>query len=125
MWLRNIRRQLKGVLGKGVLAFAMVALFALGTVGCSDDAPPGQNKEAGVEDSSPVEQGPRLDNGQTKEDIFVWPDSGKQDGASDLWPNPGDAYSGTPFGCVTDADCFGLTCCSTPWGVKVCAKSCN
>ncbi len=39
-----------------------------------------------------------------------------------IWP---DTYSGTPFGCTTDADCFGQVCCKTPWGVKLCMATCQ
>lgn len=34
-------------------------------------------------------------------------------------------YKGGPFGCTHDAECFGLKCCPTPWGVKLCAESCT
>jgi hypothetical protein len=38
------------------------------------------------------------------------------------WP---DVYTGSPFGCQSDTDCFGLRCCPTPWGVKLCAEVCE
>ncbi len=47
-------------------------------------------------------------------DLPLWPDL----------PRP-DQYVGAPFGCVSAADCFGLQCCSTPWGVKLCAATCG
>lgn len=56
-------------------------------------------------------------------DKFVWPDAPPKD---DTWPK-NDIYpggSGTPFGCFTDADCFHLRCCATPWGIKVCMEHC-
>lgn len=39
------------------------------------------------------------------------------------WTAP-DSYAGSPFGCEQDRDCFGLRCCRTPWGVKLCAATC-
>ncbi|PID38777.1 MAG: hypothetical protein CSB49_03810 [Proteobacteria bacterium] len=94
----------------------------MGSLACGDDDPPA------VKDMSIIEAGVdgsiRLD-GDTKKDTFKWPDVGSRDGqVGDLWPT-GDLYSGTSFGCTTNADCFGLTCCATPWGVKICSKTCN
>lgn len=40
------------------------------------------------------------------------------------WP-PDTGYTGSPFGCQRDSDCFGLKCCETPWGVKLCAEVCQ
>ena len=100
-------------------ALAVVALLSTG-VACSDDAPPA-NKDANVDVHKQPDTGPRLDTG--KKDTFMWPDSSDQ-GTPDVWPTP-ETYSGTPFGCTADADCFGLKCCSTPWGVKICAQACN
>lgn len=53
-------------------------------------------------------------------DQFVWPDQHPPD--QFVWP---DTYSGTPFGCEQDAQCFGKKCCKTPWGIKICADSCR
>jgi hypothetical protein len=54
-------------------------------------------------------------------DLPWWPDVGQPDGP--IWP---DTYaSGAPFGCASDADCFGQQCCPTPWGVKLCAPTCT
>lgn len=111
MWLRKL------VAGLAVLAF-----LALGAAGCSDDAPAKQDAKVGDGPSKLDTVGPRLDHGKPD---FLWPDLGKDLPTGDLWPNPTDTYSGTPFGCTVDADCFGLKCCTTPWGVKVCAKVCN
>jgi hypothetical protein len=106
------------------VAVALIAAFGLGSLACSDDDPPSGTEDMKVEAGSdaPV----RLDGpgGDTKKDTFTWPDTGTPDGQPDLWPT-GDLYTGTPFGCTTDADCFGLKCCGTPWGVKICAKTCN
>lgn len=113
------------MLRKFGVALALVAAFGLGMVACSDDDPPsGKDKDMKVEGDAPV----RLDTGEPdsgKKDTFEWPDVGDPDNqVGDLWPS-GDMYSGTPFGCTTDADCFGLKCCATPWGVKICSKTCN
>lgn len=53
-------------------------------------------------------------------DMYVWPDQPKPKDMF-VWP---DTYSGMPFGCETDDECFGLKCCKTPWGVSMCAKQC-
>ena len=51
-------------------------------------------------------------------DRFNWPDA-----PTDffVWP---EVYAGTPFGCRSDADCFGERCCRTPWGVNLCNATC-
>jgi hypothetical protein len=115
---------------RSILA-AVVALFFLGGVSvgllslgsCSGDAPPVQD---GGKDSKPaVDWGPDPDYGQIDkgtQDQYVWPDIQQP---ADSWPHPQDSYAGTPFGCATDADCFGQKCCPTPWGVKLCAATCG
>ncbi len=55
-------------------------------------------------------------------DQYVWPDTSIP---ADTWPHPSDSYAATPFGCTTDADCFGHKCCPTPWGVKLCSPTCS
>ena len=57
---------------------------------------------------------------QNPPDQYVWPDQQVHD--QFVWP---DTYAGTPFGCETDAQCFGKKCCKTPWGIKICADSCG
>ena len=111
MWLRRF----------GV-ALALMAAFGLTTVACSDDDPPSGQEDMKVE-TGPGDDGTQPDQKPT-EDTFIWPDNGDPD-SGDLWPNPSDTYAATPFGCTVDADCFGLKCCPTPWGVKVCSKTCN
>jgi hypothetical protein len=54
-------------------------------------------------------------------DKHLWPDLTKP---KDQWPWPTDNYQAIPFGCQSDADCFGQRCCATPWGVKLCAPEC-
>jgi len=63
---------------------------------------------------APRNDGPRVD-------LFVWPDTTPKD---DLWPKTDTYSSGTPFGCSSDADCFHIKCCPTPWGVKLCMGRC-
>jgi hypothetical protein len=43
----------------------------------------------------------------------------------DLWPPSPDTYGPQPFGCQLASDCFGEKCCPTPWGVNLCAPSCD
>jgi len=48
----------------------------------------------------------------------------------DIWPDQAqdieaDQYMPAPFGCKSDADCFGQKCCKTPWGIKLCAPTCR
>jgi len=104
------------------LFLALLFVPALALMGCDSDSP-AQTQEAGTQQDGPVftndfgggtYDGPRRDS-------YVWPDTG---GSGDMWQWP-DLYSGTPFGCQSDADCFGRQCCATPWGVKVCADSCT
>jgi hypothetical protein len=56
-----------------------------------------------------------------KPDQYVWPDHNIPPPDQFVWP---DTYSGRPFGCQTDLDCFDLICCKTPWGVKICTPTC-
>lgn len=58
----------------------------------------------------------------TPDTQYQWPDITPPQQDSYQWP---DVYTGSPFGCKTDSDCFGLKCCSTPWGVKLCAEVCE
>jgi hypothetical protein len=68
-------------------------------------------------------------DGSGSSDSYVWVDSyagsnGSHDQANP-WPQPEAGYTGSPFGCEHDRDCFGLRCCKSPWGVKLCAASCD
>lgn len=105
-----------------IVLLATVFLVLGGFLGaCDDDSTPpktdGTKLEGGTTDMPPADLVPWPD---TTVDGYLWPDTGKQDGY--VWP---DMYpSGTPFGCATDADCFGQKCCETPWGVKLCAPTC-
>ena len=113
-----------------IIRLCMLTLLgsALVFVGCSDDAAPG-TKDTGNK-VSPDTRSP------FQNDFGVRPDYGYTPGRdSQAWPDVGsgwnydfggtDPYSGAPFGCSVDADCFGRQCCPTPWGVKICADSCG
>lgn len=99
----------------------LVLLFvpAVALVGCSDDPAP-VVKDSAVPDKYIYPDYGGTEGG-TVGDSYVWPDTSNP---GDMWQWP-DLYSGTPFGCQSDADCFGRQCCATPWGVKVCADSCS
>jgi len=108
-------------------AFVVLILFggiaAVAVAGCSDD-PPAKK----VDSAAPDQAGGQADFAplpdQSRPDV-MWPDL-KADTAKPPidYSVPGD-YGGTPFGCQTNADCFGQKCCATPWGVKLCASACN
>lgn len=103
-------------------------------VSCAGDAPTTRDSGSTVKydtggwpqpDQSPWQYDttpPTPDTGVPQADQYVWPDTG---GGSDTWSWPSDTYTGAPFGCQIDADCFGKLCCPTPWGVKVCADVCS
>ena len=93
----------------------------------------GAKPDTGNPDHGPAHDGPAPDKGPpspdlkpwpdappTKPDQYVWPDLPQQQDQF-VWP---DTYAGAPFGCVTDAECFGLVCCKTPWGISICAQQC-
>ena len=67
--------------------------------------------------------------GKPKDGFIPWPDVTYPDikPHSDLYPWPPDlgGYTPSPFGCQLDSDCFGIRCCPTPWGVKLCAPVCQ
>ena len=91
-------------------------LFALSLSACDEDevAPA---KDIGVDvfkaDMPPVvpDKGP---------DQILWPDLPPPDAEPDK-----GGYKPSPFGCTSDADCFGQRCCPTPWGVKLCSADCG
>ncbi len=99
-------------------------IMAFGLAGCDEDENPTVKKEAGIGlDSGPAQDvSPQVDQKPPKPDKGnVWPD---------IWPadkgkKTDKGYKGSPFGCADDRDCFGQKCCPTPWGVKLCAPSCN
>lgn len=92
---------------KQCLALVVVVTLGLVAVGCAGELP-----EEGKQDT--IYYPPS--------DQYVWPDTSPSQSDS-LWPST-DGYSGSPLGCRSDSDCFGLRCCDTPWGVKLCAASC-
>ena len=99
-------------------ALVVAMLLALPVLhGCSgSSAPPADQTSDTIVDSSPWPDLPQPDQ-------IVWPDQGRPD--QQIWPDTySDTYSGAPFGCQADSDCFGQKCCATPWGVKLCAATC-
>jgi len=95
------------------------------SIGCpgSYDAPPPDTQ--GGQDGlwwPPVDGNQKWDTGSTPDQPYQWPDAPPPQPDAYQWP---DTYSGTPFGCQADAECFGLKCCPTPWGVKLCTEVCQ
>lgn len=89
------------------LLIALLLLVGL-PAGCAGDLP-----ENAKPDSSPW----------SYPEASSWPEGSTP--SSDQWPGTKlDSYQGAPFGCQTDTDCFGLRCCDTPWGVRLCAERC-
>lgn len=85
----------------------VLALFML--PGCSDDP---VQPDTTVKDTSPTP------DTVPNPDKLMWPDLPPPDTTS-------DTYKGSKFGCKDDMDCFGKKCCPTPWGVKLCAPTCE
>jgi hypothetical protein len=114
-----------------LVLFVVALAFPFAILACAGDDKPATGGDAKVGQDSSSDRGTvRIDTGAKKDtgtkDRFIWPDS-KADSSNptgDAWQWP-DLYTGTPFGCQTNADCFGKTCCPTPWGVKVCADRCD
>ena len=102
------------------MALGMVLL--LGSCG-SDDSPGTTNQDASTPrpDTRTVDQSVPVPDTRTTTPDFAWPDTSSN---LDSWPVPDQGYTGSSFGCESDADCFGQRCCPTPWGVKVCADDC-
>ena len=107
-------------------------LFAFALVGCDEDTTPGTTPDLG---GAVLDTGFKADTGGTTPkdkgapvvDQPLWPDIWGPEGGgpkTDIFPQP-DSYKPSPFGCSSDADCFGQKCCATPWGVKLCAPSCD
>lgn len=106
---------------------AVLVLLASGLAGCSDDPPPTYEDNGSSTGDKGAGEGltPDIAQDQTQPDKTqpdqppIWPDLHP---IPDGTPQPD--YSGTPFGCQTEADCFGQKCCATPWGIKLCAPTC-
>ena len=115
-----------------LIAFASILSLVV-AVSCAGDAAPGTRPDSSTkyDKGTPKDTGnpwvdsyvPPKDQGVPKADQYQWPDTGG--GQTDTWQWPTDTYTGAPFGCQIDADCFGKLCCPTPWGVKVCAETCG
>jgi hypothetical protein len=87
---------------------AIIALLALvGTGGCAGE----------------MEQPPDGSGSPSATETWTWPDITPLPDSTP-WNSIPDGYTGAPFGCKQDSDCFGLYCCKTPWGVRLCAASC-
>lgn len=102
-----------------------LALLSL-LVGCPGDY------DGPATDSSGYHPYPDYHQGQLDQVPNQWPDQYVPPPDTyvppqpDLWYQPPDTgYFGAPFGCQQDSDCFGLKCCETPWGVKLCKEVCQ
>jgi hypothetical protein len=109
------------VIGLGIaVAIAVVTSCSDSTTSSTGKDSKTSPKEAGITQDLPQQNGDLPINPDTK---FQWPDSKTKD--TKPWPHP-DSYSeSSPFGCLADSDCFGQKCCPTPWGVKLCAPTCD
>jgi hypothetical protein len=101
-----------------LMTASLALVYALAA--CSDNSsPPKTDNNAKVEGGTDMPPGDVVP--WPEPDLPWWPDVGQPDGP--IWP---DTYaSSAPFGCASDADCFGQKCCPTPWGVKLCAPTCT
>lgn len=106
---------------RGILAIVAMTSF----IACSDSTVP-KTEDSGVQNDTSFQYDiTKSDtNGQ---DSFQWPDQTGIDSyvPQDAMQWPDGTYSGVAFGCQNDSDCLGKLCCPTPWGVKVCATTCN
>jgi hypothetical protein len=88
--------------------------------GCPGDyeVPPADEADAST-------AGTPYDPGGGSSTPSTYPDVSTPSSQADGWTVvPDTGYGGSPFGCVRDSDCFGLRCCATPWGVKLCQEVC-
>ncbi len=102
-------------------ALGLLLGMLLVAASCGDSKPPVVTPDKGT-DAPQVKDLPPPGPEAKVPDKFVWPDFPPKD----TWPQPHDTYIGAQaFGCQTDSDCFGQKCCPTPWGVKLCAPTCD
>ena len=104
----------------------LMALLMVALLGCPGDyAVPADTSQPSQDHYTPTPDWPQQpDLPQTPDYYPQWPDAPPSQ--PDIWPWPPDTgYFGSPFGCQQDSDCFGLKCCDTPWGVKLCAEVCR
>jgi hypothetical protein len=106
----------------GLTSLALLFGLVLAVGSCGDDNPPNVTPDKGVPDAPIVADLPPPAPDVQAPDQFVWPDIKSP---NDTWPWPKQDYTGAPFGCQQDVDCFGQKCCPTPWGVKLCAPTCD
>lgn len=107
-----------------ILAAILAMVFGIGVFsGCDDDS----GTSNGTPPADTTVDFPVADQYVPPDiptpDQYVWPDVSPQD--QFVWPDGDTGYSGTPFGCQSDTDCFGQKCCPTPWGVHLCAPTCG
>lgn len=119
-------QSVKRLLWLPALLIPLVLMLSIGCPG-SYDPPQTTDTAGGQQDGlwwpNPDAPPQKWDTGNQQQDQgYQWPDGPPPQVDSYQWP---DTYSGTPFGCQTDGDCFGLKCCSTPWGVKLCTEVCE
>ncbi len=111
--------RLRWLLMLGPLALAAMLLS------CGDDKPPAKNPDTGVRDFSALPDNNTIaDLPFANQEKQVMPDHGTSDKKVYQDYPPSD-YSAGAFGCQADSDCFGQKCCPTPWGVKLCAPTCD
>lgn len=91
---------------------ALLLLLALGLLGCPGDLDP-----------PPAGQDAAADTGNGGGDI--WPAQPESGPLPDSLPPDSNGYGGGAYGCQDDRDCFGMLCCPTPWGVRLCATTCH
>jgi hypothetical protein len=108
-----------------LVLLALLVGGVLVTTSCGDSKPPASNPDKGVQwpeagggTDAPLDLPP-----PTPDKPFVWPDI-KPPPDTTPWPKT-EGYVPGPFGCQADSDCFGQKCCPTPWGVKLCAPTCD
>lgn len=106
----------------------LIPVVLMLSIGCPGSYDPPQTQETGTQDGLwwPTADAPQqkwdTGNPPQPDQGYQWPDGPPPQVDAYQWP---DTYSGTPFGCQMDSDCFGLKCCPTPWGVKLCTEVCE
>jgi len=120
-----MKRKLTLTAAMGILVMS----FSLGCPGEYDNPIEDSAADAPQDSVGTQQDGPALqpDTAYQDPEPIPWPDFSWPDtqAPSDIYPWPPDTYSGSPFGCRWDSDCFGLKCCPTPWGIKLCANTCK
>jgi hypothetical protein len=106
-----------------IISTAVALALALGTLAsCGDDESPSGKEDAGAQKDGASKDAPVFPDVGAP-DKPVYPDT-RRPFDTKPWVHAEGYMAGT-FGCQSDADCFGQRCCDTPWGVKLCAPTCN